>query len=232
MTKELLAKSIASEITLSEEPGKVMKKWREIFGLKQSELASLLEISASVVSDYESMRRKSPGVGFVRKFTQTLINHDVEQQGSEVITKLIFKKDDAIMDIREFLTPIKGEKLVKIVQGRVLSNNDELKKKIFGYTVIDSIKAILELTDDDLVSLYGLNHERALIFTKVKLGRSPMIAIKVTKPKPSMVVLHGLKPREVDLLAIKISKLEKIPLVVSLAKDEESLVENLKKIEN
>lgn len=230
MNKEPLAKSIAGEITLSDNPGKVMKKWREIFGIKQSELASLLGVSPSVISDYEAERRKSPGTKFVKKFIQQLVSYDLENEKG-VVKRLSLRKEDGILDLREFLTPLKASQLVEIIDGKVLSNKELLKKKIFGYTVIDSIKAILDLNEEDLLGLYGLNPQRALIFTKVKLGRSPMIAIRVSSPKPSLVVLQGLKPQDVDRLAIKISRLEKIPLVVSL-NDEKELVENLKKLEN
>lgn len=230
MAKELLAKSIAGEVTLSKEPGKVMKKWREIFGVKQSELASSLGISPSVISDYEAARRKSPGIKFVKKFIDSLIRYDLANK-QEVIEKFSLKREESILDLREFLTPIESSKLIKAVKGRVLSNEKLLQKKIFGYTVIDSIRAILDLQREDFWSLYGLNTQRALIFTNVKLGRSPLIAIKVTSPKPAMVVLHGLKPGKVDKLAIKISKLENIPLVVSEL-SEGKMIESLSRLEH
>lgn len=230
MSKDLLAKSIAGEITLSNESGKVMKKWREIFGIKQSELAELLGISPSVISDYESERRKSPGIKFVKKFIDSLITYDLKHE-REIIGKFSLQKENVILNMREFLTPIKGIQLVKSLKGRVLTNEKLLQKKIFGYTVIDSLRAILDLNEEDFLGLYGLNSQRALIFTKVNLGRSPMIAIRVTTPKPGMVILHGLNPNKVDKLAIKISKLEGIPLVVSPL-SEEKLIENLSKLEN
>jgi len=58
-----------------------------------------------------------------------------------------------------------------------------------------------------------------------------MIAIKVTKPKPSLVVFHGVSPKEVDKLAIKIAEAEKIPLAVSMTENEEKLISDLKKVE-
>lgn len=58
--KEALAKRIAGEITLSSDPGKTMRKWREIFGISQTELADYLGVSSSVISDYEGGRRKVP----------------------------------------------------------------------------------------------------------------------------------------------------------------------------
>jgi putative transcriptional regulator len=54
-----------------------------------------------------------------------------------------------------------------------------------------------------------------MIFTKVSSGRSPLVAVRVATFKPSLIVLHGLKPESVDKIAIKISEVEKIPLVVS-----------------
>jgi len=57
-----------------------------------------------------------------------------------------------------------------------------------------------------------------------------MVAIKVTKPKPTMVVLHGLNPKNVDRLAIKIARIENIPLMVSTLRNEDELIENLRKI--
>lgn len=228
--KDLLAKNIAGEITLSDNPGGTIKKWREIFGVKQNELAERLGVSASVISDYESGRRKSPGTGFVRKFIETLISCDVGE-GGEIIKKFsLGQKVGAILDIGEFLTPIKGIRLIKAVDGRVIANKNLADRKLGGYTVIDSIKAILELSESDFIKLYGLTSERALIFTKVHLGRSPMIAIKVTQPKPNMVVLHGLHHSSVDKLAVKIANTEEIPLVISRLKTEEELVRNLKEL--
>jgi putative transcriptional regulator len=40
-----------------------MKKWRVLFGLKQSEVARKMSISPSVLSDYEKGKRRSPKVG-------------------------------------------------------------------------------------------------------------------------------------------------------------------------
>ena len=42
---------------------------------------------------------------------------------------------------------------------------------------------------------------------------SPMVVIRVTPMKPSVVVLHGIK--EVDPLAIKIAEREQIPVIAT-----------------
>jgi len=53
--KEQLAKMIAGEVVLSDDPGQTLRKWREIFGVTQTDLAHQLSISPSVVSDYEGV---------------------------------------------------------------------------------------------------------------------------------------------------------------------------------
>ncbi len=224
-----LRRIIAGEIVLAEKPGKSMRKWREIFGIKQKMLAEKLRISASVISDYEYGRRKSPGIGFVRRFINALIQEDI--RGKRELTKILSaKKSDAILDLREFLIPLPIKKFVKAVEGRVIVGGNMAERVVWGYTVIDSIKAILDLSETGLMSLYGANTERALIFTKVHTGRSPMIAIKVTSPKPSLVVLHGLMTEKVDDLAMSIAKKENISLVVSEINPEEELTNRLRKL--
>ncbi|MEA1925094.1 MAG: helix-turn-helix domain-containing protein [Candidatus Altiarchaeota archaeon] len=226
--KNILAKKIAGEVTISKTPGKTLRKWREIFGIKQYRLADIMEISTSVVSDYESGRRKSPGVEFIKRYVEALIDLD-EINGSTVVKK--FSRDidiDAIMDIREFLEDVPATKIQKLVKGVMLVNKNIKDIRLNGYTVIDSIKAITDLSESDFIKLYGLSTNRALIFTKVHMGRSPMIAIKVTKPKPSMVIMHGLKPGNVDKLGINIAKIENIPLMVSTLEHEEDLIKNLR----
>lgn len=227
-SKTLLAKNIAGEITLAAKPRETMRKWREIFGISQSELSKKLAISPSVISDYESGRRKTPGTSLVKKYVEALIEID-EREGSNVAVKFLVKPESqAILDIRELLTPVKASKFVKLVEGEVLANSGLMGRSLMGYTIIDSIQAILKLPERELRNIYGQSTERALIFTKVKLGRSPMIAVKVTHPKPAMIVLHGLKPEKVDKLAIHIAEMEKIPLVVSKIKTDEELVKKLR----
>ena len=71
-----LREKIAGEITLSESPGSAMKKWREFFGITQIELAKQIKMSTSTISDYESNRRLSPGVGVIKRFVDALFTID------------------------------------------------------------------------------------------------------------------------------------------------------------
>jgi putative transcriptional regulator len=196
--------------------------------IKQCDLAGRLEVTSSVISDYECGRRRSPGTYFVRRFIETLISADMEAGGAMIQKLAEGFEADAIMDIRELLEPVTAKKIIAAVNGEVIVGEKALKEKIWGYTVIDSIKAILELSEISFMGIYGERADRALIFTKVHLGRSPLIAVKVTQPKPLMIVLHGLSPKKVDKLAVKIAAMENIILVVSKIPTEEALIRSLR----
>ena len=209
MTGDLREK-IAGEIALSNDPGKTMRKWREEFAISQNELAAAMEVSPSVISDYESGRRRSPGVGVIRKTVDSFIAID-GARGHPVASKFkAVKRDECIIDMDEFVSGIPAKEFVEAINGTSLNPETE-GRKIYGYTIVNSVKAIMSLSSADYLKIYGWSTERALIFTDVYFGRSPMVAIRAHPLTPAMVVY--LKPENVDQLAIKLAKLEGIPLV-------------------
>ncbi len=210
--KTELKEKIAGEISLSDEPGVTIRKWREAFNMSQQELAKHLHISPSVISDYESGRRKSPGVATVKKIVDGLIELD-EMGGGKVLKRYgMGKQSEVILSMKEFPVPVPARRFVAAIKGRNVSK-DALQSDVHGYTVIDSIKAIVSLDSSDYLKIYGWSSQRALIFTDVKYGRSPMVAIRAHPLKPAMVVFQ--KPERVDNLAVKLADLERIPLVVT-----------------
>ncbi len=56
-----ISKRIAEDITFSEDPSQVLRKWCKIFNVMQSDVAKKMDIAPSVLSDYERGRRQ-PGV--------------------------------------------------------------------------------------------------------------------------------------------------------------------------
>ncbi|NLT37665.1 MAG: helix-turn-helix domain-containing protein [Methanomassiliicoccus sp.] len=209
--REQLREKIAGEITLSADAGKTIRKWREEFGISQQEMARNLGISPSVISDYESGRRKSPGIAIIRRMVDGLIDLD-ERSGGRVLKKYdLGEKHDCIISINEFRTSLAASEFMDIIEADTLNEGISLERHIHGYTIIDSIKAITSLSSFDYLKIYGWSSERALIFTGVKFGRSPMIAIRAHPLKPSMVGYH--RPEHVDELAIKLATLEGIPLI-------------------
>ncbi|MCD6275354.1 MAG: helix-turn-helix domain-containing protein [Thermoplasmata archaeon] len=222
-----LEEKIAGEIVLSSKPGATMRKWREIFRISQQEIARHLGISASVISDYESGRRKSPGVGMVRKFVRALMEID-ESKGGDTIKKFSpTYGEEAIIDMRDFPYKVSLEEFMSAAQAEIINKEIEPKRPIYGYTILDSIKAILHYNSFDYLKVYGWSIDRVLIFTGVYYGRSPMIAIRAHPLKPSAVVY--VQPHKVDELAIKLATIENIPLAVTKL-DVKKLKENLREL--
>ena len=208
---------IAGEISLSEDPGATMRKWREIFSISQVELAKHLGITVSTISDYEGNRRKSPGTAVIKRFVNAIFDVD-KLKGGNITQKLTEKQKPAseYFEVHEFARSISLKDFVDMIKGEVLTNDDLIEtKKIYGYTLIDSIKVILEMPFSYFQNLYGNVNERVFIFTGVSTGRSPLVVVRVSQSKPSAIVLHNIKKGEVDKLAIKISERERIPLIIS-----------------
>jgi putative transcriptional regulator len=134
---------------------------------------------------------------------------------------------DAVLDMKEFDTPVDVKEFNKIMEVSMVAREDMVEKKIYGYTVIDSLKAITDLSPIDMVKLYGLTSERALIFAKAHTGRSSMIALKVTNLRPGLVILQGSE--KVDDLAKRIAELEGIPIGITKIKNIEDMLKSLKK---
>jgi len=218
-----LATAIAGEISLSTDPGGSMKKWREIFAVHQTELAKYLKVSSSTISDYEGGRRKNPGINVVSRLVNSLIEID-KSRGGKVVKQLekdFHQEDSQAFESHEFSSGIKASEMVKKIEGNVICLPHKLKEEqIFGYTIIDSLKVILEVPVHEYMMLYGKTPNRALIFRQVENGRSPLIAVKIgrfsTDMKPSIIILNGdFTKKDVDPIAIKIAESEKIPLITT-----------------
>jgi putative transcriptional regulator len=213
--KDALSEKIAGEITLSPRPGETIRKWRNVFDISQTDLAKHLELSPSVVSDYESGRRKSPGIQTIKKIIFALIEID-EKKGGKILHQYDSMVDthEGILEIMEYPYSINSEKFISEIEGNILTTSKiGLKKNVKGFTLVDSVKIIETINAGDYNRLYGWSTERAIIFTGIRYGRSPMIAIRVHPVKPTVVIYH--KPGSVDSLAIKLADRENIPLVVT-----------------
>ena len=213
--KNALSEKIAGEITLSPKPGQTIRKWRGIFKISQTDLANFLNLSPSVISDYESGRRKSPGIQTIRKIIEAFIEID-DDRGGKIIHQYdsMIETQEGILEIMEYPYTVVAERFIKEIDGNILTSSKiGLKKSVKGFTLVDSVKTIETINSGDYNRLYGWSTERAIIFTGIRYGRSPMIAIRVHPVKPTVVVYH--KPGSVDSLAIKLADRENIPLVVT-----------------
>jgi putative transcriptional regulator len=227
--REVLARRIAGEIILSSKPGATMRKWRELFAVSQIAISERMSLSSSVISDYESGRRKSPGAKFIRRFVLALLQID-EEKGSRFtreFAKLTSSPSVAIVDLREFPIPVRVEYLCRAINGEVIACKNKFVKEVNGYTVIDSKKAVEALSGLEYAQLFGATTDRALVFTNVDNGCLPMMIVRASSLKPKVVVFHRVKP---DDYAIKLAEYEQVPLIYSDVSSVEQLVKSLRKL--
>jgi putative transcriptional regulator len=228
--REVLARRIAGEIIFSSRSGSTMKKWRELFAVSQVSLSGKMLLSSStVISDYESGRRKSPGAKFIRRFVWALLSIDEEKGGRFIreFAKLTSSPTMPIVDLREFPIPVRVEYLCRAINGEVMVGTDKFVKEVNGYTVVDARKAVEALSGLEYAQLLGATTERALVFTNVENPALAMMIVRVSHLKPRVVVFHRVKP---DEAAIKLAEYEQIPIIYSAAPSLELLVKSLRKL--
>jgi putative transcriptional regulator len=207
-----IEEKIAGEIVLSSTPNETLKKWREEFEISKSELAKEMNVTLSMISDYETGRRKSPGINTIRKFVSAMIS--IEARNGGVILRRYNSgvPYEALIDIRDYDRDINLKTIINKIKGTNVSKTNT-DRYIRGYTIVNGVKAILSFSYSEYSLLYGWSSQRVIFFTEVKMGRSPMIAIRVHPLKPAAVVY--VRADRVDELAIKLSEVENIPLIVT-----------------
>jgi putative transcriptional regulator len=214
-----LAEKIAGEVTLSDDPGATMRKWRTDFDVAQTTLAEELDVSASVISDYESGRRDSPGIGMVRRVVTALLDIDERRGGSRIRQHgrvLSAGFDSTIVeDLKEYPVNIPIKRYYRAIEARELVAGN--RETIAGHTVIDSIEAITRLSSEEFYRLYGKSTNRALVFTNVSRGESPLVALRVVNPTPNAVVLHGLDEDALWDHAPDLARIDGFSLAISTA---------------
>jgi len=227
MNEKQFKESLAGEIVLSKNPGTVMKKWRTLLKIQQVKLAKEMGINNVVLSDYEAGRRKNPTSEFVDNFVESLIKLEKSENNGENLDFYLQEGDTKeYFTTHEFFTGLKASAFIETIGGKVISVKDIIEDtQVFGYTLIESEKAIVETSAKNYLRIFGKTPMRALIFREVHSGRSTMVALKVGKMvielKPSMIVFHGISEKQVDPLAIKISESERIPIVITNKKIED-----------
>jgi putative transcriptional regulator len=220
-----LAEKIAGEITLSDDPGETVRKWRTDFEVTQTGLADALDVSPSVVSDYESGRRDNPGIGVVQRVVAALLDID-EARGGEHIrqhARVLSAGFDSevVHDLGEYTANIPLDRFYDAIDATELVRGDQ--DTVAGHTVINSIAAITRLSSDEFYQLYGQSTNRALVFTEVTRGESPLVALRVVTPTPNAVVLHGLDDDALWDHAADLARIDGFSLAVTDADLDEML---------
>ena len=224
---ETIAK-IAGDVILSNNPGQILKYWRKKLHINQLKLAKEMQISSSTLSDYENGRRVSPGIIFLKKYISSLVTLS-KPDDSSFMNKADEHGNKPIIAIGEFSQPIKAKSILSALNAKPETGKHLLNSSIYGYTVVDSIGAIYSLSGFDFYRIFGATSERVLIFTKVGLGRSPFVAVRVSQLKPRMIILHGTE--KVDSLAVELANKDNILFGLSKSKKESDLPRILKSFE-
>ena len=175
-----IREKMAREVVLSPHPGRTLRKWREDFKVSQRDLARQLETVPSVISDYESERRPSPGAGFIRRYVDGLLALDTEHGGRLGLPGPPHSHSDGILGLREFAVAMPLRSFADRLDARAVSRVD-LRRDVHGFTVLDAPRAILSMDATRFVEVYGWTTQRALVFANVKYGRSPMVAIRLSE---------------------------------------------------
>ena len=229
--REDLAQRVAGEITLSDDPGATLRKWRTDFDVSQTELAGQLDVSSSVVSDYESGRRESPGIGVVSRIVDALLDIDESRGGGRIrqyarVLSAGFESD-IVHDLREYPTSVPMDRLYEAMDATELVEGDN--DYVSGHTVINSIQAITRLSSDEFYRLYGQSTNRALVFTGVTRGESPLVAMRVVNPTPNAVVLHGVTEDDLWEHAPALATIDGFSLAVS-TRDLDEMLDDLRQL--
>ncbi len=215
--RDELAEKMAGEVALSDDPGATLRKWRTDFEIPQTDLAAELDVSPSVVSDYESGRRENPGIEVVRRVVDAVLDIDERRGGSHIrqharVLSAGFDSE-VVHDLREYTANIPIERYHEAIGAEVLVSGE--RDTIAGHTVIDSIEVIQRLSGDEFYDLYGQSTNRALVFTNVTRGESPLVALRVVTPSPNAVALHGLSTDDLWEHAPALARIEGFSLAVS-----------------
>ena len=215
--REELSRRIAGEVTLSDDPGATLRKWRTDFDVSQTELADQLGVSSSVISDYESGRRESPGIGVVRRTVEGLLDIDERRGGGRLrqyarVLSAGFESD-IVHDLREYSTAVPLEEFYDAMGATEIVRGD--RDYVNGHTVINSIQAITRLSSEEFYRLYGQSTDRSLVFTGVSRGESPLVALRVVSPTPNAVVLHGIEAEELWDHAADLARVDGFSLATS-----------------
>jgi putative transcriptional regulator len=220
-----LARRMAGEIVLSDDPGATLRKWRDDFDISQTTLADQLDVSPSVVSDYESGRRQSPGIAVVRRIVEGMLDIDESRGGKHIrqYTRVLSAgfESDVVYDLQEYSTPVPIERFYDSIEATEVAAGRQTT--IAGHTVINSIKAITRLSSEEFYRLYGQSTNRALVFTDVTRGESPLVALRVVTPTPTAVVLHGLTADDLWEHASKLAHVDGYSLATTEIELDEAL---------
>jgi putative transcriptional regulator len=230
-----LLQIILGDIAANENYGLVMKKWRELFNITQSRIAKELQIKQSVISDYENNRRKSPGIEFIRKYTQSLINIGKKERKKEyetIIEDLGLKKEVNKLFAGEFKTKIGSKEVINLLNGtQILAQPSQSSFQNYLFFSDKITNIVTKQPSYKLLKDLKSKKETVYIFSHVRTGKVPLILLKMMSKlnrleMPKLIIFQS-KGFKLSSFARKIAKNNNISIAVTREEKE-----NIKKLLN
>src|SRR3989441_11554017 len=109
-----------------------MRKWRTEFRITQTELARFMRVSPSVISDYESGRRTSPGIRTIKKLVEAIL--EIDRRAGQRIAKRYEEFSDVIPSMKEFSSGMRVSDFLRKIDGRPLTRAMSLRRALYGGT--------------------------------------------------------------------------------------------------
>src|SRR3989442_5189839 len=151
-----------------------MRKWRTEFRITQTDLAKHMRVSPSVISDYESGRRTSPGIGMIKTLVDAIL--EIDRRTGQKVAKRYEEFSDVIPSMKEFSLGMRAADFLRKIDGRPLTHSPALRRVLNGYTVIDSIKTDTILGPTDHQQIHRRSRRRGVLFTLGQELRATQIA--------------------------------------------------------
>lgn len=179
MPEQELFQKILGDVAANEEYGLVMKKWRELFGVTQMQVANELGVKPSVISDYESNRRKSPGIVFIRKYVLALLKLKSSAAHEEIKKQIDITKESNNLLIRNFTKPKPSSRIIRLFNAKLLTKNNDLLINGCVFFLDNISKLLTRLPTYKLLRELKKGGKYCYVFSNVKSGRIPLIMLSI-----------------------------------------------------
>jgi predicted transcriptional regulator len=235
MSEELL-RLIIGDIASNPNYGIVMKKWREMFEIKQGLISDELKVKQSVISDYENERCKNPGIKFVRKYSLAIIKiakSNNYQEYSNVLKRLKIKDVAQIIEKLTFKKYYSNKDFLKILKAsQLIMPENELKVNNCVFFLDNASKLLTNQPSYKLINNVG-KKDTLFVFLNVKSGNFPVILINLllgkNKNDSKKILLFQSEKLKLSWIAKRIAKSNNLSIIWT-KKSKEKLFNILKKL--
>lgn len=235
MSEDLL-RIIIGDIASNINYGIVMKKWREMLGIRQGFVSKELNVKQSVISDYENERCKNPGIKFVRDYSLALIKIAKQKNPKEyfeLLKSLDLKEKSRIVESFLFKKSISNKDLMGILKVSQLSmpNEDVSVKNCLFFS--DKASKLLANRPSYNLLKSAQKEDSLFVFLNVKTGNFPVILINFilgNKLKGSKkILLFQSEKLKLSWIAKRLAKSNNLPILLT-NKPADELLELLKNL--